>query len=188
MPASASVMSMSVLSMLSTRSDSSTQSARALARRRPGSALGLQGHLGRAAQAGQRRAQVVRDVVERLAHGADQRLVLVEQGVEQPDQFVEFVVGVADRHAGVQLAGADDGAGGGHDLAHRAAWRGGRRRRPARKPRSTVTLPTIRKLRRTGSSSASRLLVVRPTCSSEPSGRADRGESEIPFRVLAGCG
>ena len=83
-----------------------------------GLGAGLQGDLGHAAQAGQRGAQVVGDVVERLAHGADEGLVLVEQGVEQAHQFVEFVVGLADGHAGIELAGADDGAGGGDDLAH----------------------------------------------------------------------
>ena len=79
---------------------------------------GLQGDLGHAAQAGQRRAQVVGDVVERLAHGADQGLVLIEQRVEQAHQLVELVVGLADRDAGIELAGADDGAGGGDDLAN----------------------------------------------------------------------
>ena len=102
--------------MLRTRSDSSTQSASA-SRAAAGLGAGLQGDLGHAAQARQGRAQVVGDVVERLAHGADQGLVLIEQRVEEAHQFVEFVVGPADGHAGIELAGADDGAGGGDDLA-----------------------------------------------------------------------
>src|SRR5512146_2425443 len=92
MPASASAMSIRVFSLLSTRSDSSPQ-------------------------AGQRRAQVVRDVVQRFAHSAQERLVLIEQGVKELYQVVEFVVRAAFRDAGVHFAGADDGAGGGNELA-----------------------------------------------------------------------
>jgi hypothetical protein len=66
---------------------------------------GLQGGLSHAAEAGQGGAQVVGDVVERLAHGADEGLVLVEQGVEQAHQLIKLVVGLPDRDAGIKLAG-----------------------------------------------------------------------------------
>ena len=66
-PLSASEMSISVLSITSTRSDSSTQSASA-SRYRSTSGGARERHLRRAAQARQRRAQVVRHVVERAAH------------------------------------------------------------------------------------------------------------------------
>ncbi len=108
-------MSISVLSMLRTRSDSSTQSARA-SRAAAGSALLAQGQFGGAAQAGQRRAQIVGHVVHGFAHGADEGLVFVKQSVEQPHQFVQFVARGAGGDAGVEIARAQDVPGGGDDL------------------------------------------------------------------------
>ena len=78
----------------------------------------LQRLFGGGAQAGQRRAQVVGDIIQGLAHGAEQRLIFVEEPVEHADQFVEFIVGGAERDAGIELAGADNRARGRDDLAH----------------------------------------------------------------------
>ena len=44
-------------------------------------------------------------------------LVFVEQGVEEQDEFVEFVFGFASGDPSIELAGANDGAGGGDNLA-----------------------------------------------------------------------
>jgi len=57
-------------------------------------------------------------IVQRLAQGADQGLVLVEQRVEEAHQFVELVRGVAHGHPGIQLAGANNGAGSRDNLPH----------------------------------------------------------------------
>ena len=59
----------------------------------------LQRELRAGLQAGQRRAQIVRDVVERLAHGADQRLVALQHAVEERDQLVDLVLGARIGHA-----------------------------------------------------------------------------------------
>ena len=59
----------------------------------------------------------MRNVVERFTHRADERLVFVEKRVEEDDQFVQFVFGLPCGNAGVELAGANDRAGSGDNLA-----------------------------------------------------------------------
>ena len=80
----------------------------------------LKRELGAGLEAGERRAQVVRDVVERIAHGADERLVALEHAVEERDEFVDFVLGARIGHAGAHVAGLDDGADRADDFADRA--------------------------------------------------------------------
>jgi hypothetical protein len=82
--------------------------------------VAAQGDFGGAAQARQRRAEVVGDVIEGFTHAANERLVFVEHGIEEAGEFIEFVVGFARRNTGVEVAGADDGLGGGNNLAQRA--------------------------------------------------------------------
>ena len=70
-PVSASEMSISVFSIATTRSDSSRQSASAS--RSIAGIVRRQRRLGDAAQPRHRRAQIVRDVVERAAHAGERR-------------------------------------------------------------------------------------------------------------------
>ena len=99
---------MMVQSMALRRSASSTASASASLI--CGGVLVLERELRAGLEPGERRAQVVRDVVEGIAHGADERLVALEHPVEEGDEFVDFVLGARIGHAGVQVAGLDDGA------------------------------------------------------------------------------
>ena len=160
MPASASVMSMSALSMVRTRSDSSTQSARAS--RAAGSGVVLHGDLGGAAQTGQRGAEVVGDVVERFAHAADKRLVLVEHAVELAGQFLQFVwralAGTRADRLPVSMMARAVATTSRTGLVARWA-----KRAPPSTPSNNVGVITIRKSRRNGRRSISRLLVPRPT-------------------------
>ena len=65
-----------------------------------------------AAQPRQGRAKVVSYVVERLAHGTDQRLIFIQQTVEHDDQLVEVVIRLPDRDAGIKLTRMNDGTSG----------------------------------------------------------------------------
>ena len=68
----------------------------------------LQGEFGAGLQPGERGAQIVGDVVERIAHGADERLVALEHPVEERDQLVDFILGARIGHARAHVAGLDD--------------------------------------------------------------------------------
>ena len=103
-PVSASEMSIRVLSIPATRSDSSRQAARPS--RSVGGIVRLQCRLGDPAQAGERCAEVVRHVVERPAHAGHDGVDPLEHGVEEHAQPAERVGGVADRHACVGAPGA----------------------------------------------------------------------------------
>jgi hypothetical protein len=65
----------------------------------------------------------VRDVVEGLAHGADESGVAFEHGIEEADHFIEFIVGLSDGNAGVEVARLDDIPGGGDEVADGAMAR-----------------------------------------------------------------
>ena len=79
--------------------------------------LVLKGELRAGLEAGERRAQIVRDVVERIAHRADERFVALEHAVEEGDELVDFVLGAGIGHAGAQVAGLDDGTDRADDFA-----------------------------------------------------------------------
>ena len=79
----------------------------------------LQRRFGAGPKAGQRRAQVVRHVVERLAHGAEQIAIPFQQSVELPHEFAHLVVALNAFHAGGEIAGGDDAPGRGRHRAHR---------------------------------------------------------------------
>ncbi len=70
-----------------------------------------QGGFGGGAQAGQRGAEVVCDVVERLAGGPEQRAVFFQHAVELPGEFRQFACGLILRHALGEIAGGDDPPG-----------------------------------------------------------------------------
>ena len=76
----------------------------------------LEGELRAGLETGERRAKIVRDVVERAAHRADEGLVVGEHPVEERDELVDFVLGARVGHAAAEVAGLDDGADGGDDL------------------------------------------------------------------------
>ena len=59
------------------------------------------------------------DVIERFAHRTDEAFVFVEQAVKQPHQIVQLAVGFADRNAGLESPGANNGAGSSHNLSNR---------------------------------------------------------------------
>ena len=59
------------------------------------------------------------DIIEGFAHGADEGLIFVEERVKKDNEFIQFVFGFAGWNAGVDLASANDGAGGGDNLADR---------------------------------------------------------------------
>ena len=80
-----------------------------------------QRHFRRPAEARQRRAQIVRDVVERAAHAGDQTLDPVQHRVEEPRQLADRIVICSDRHAFVGAPGPDDAAGGLGQIAGSAA-------------------------------------------------------------------
>src|SRR4029077_1096289 len=67
----------------------------------------LPGALQRYPHAGERRAQIVCDVVAYSGQTADQNLDLTQHSAEQGRQFVEWVVGAAGRQPFSQLAGHD---------------------------------------------------------------------------------
>ena len=69
------------------------------------------------ANARQRRPQIVGDIVQGLAHADDERLIFVEHAVEELGEVVEFIIGMADGNAGVELTGINDGTGSGDDFA-----------------------------------------------------------------------
>src|SRR5581483_9623659 len=77
----------------------------------------LESQFGGAAQTSQRGAQIMGDVVHGFAHGANEGLVFVQHGVEEEGEFVEFVAVGPGGNAGVEVAGLDDVARGGDDLA-----------------------------------------------------------------------
>ncbi len=89
-PVSASEMSISVLSIASTRSDSSRQSASA-SRSAAASPRDWSAVSAMPAQARHRRAQVVRDVVERAAHAGDERLDPSSIALTSEPELVERV-------------------------------------------------------------------------------------------------
>ena len=91
--------------------------------------LAFERELGGAAKAGQRRAQIVRDIVQRLAHAADERVVFLQHRVEESREVADLVVRFRQRHALVHAPGRDD-------ILHRADELADRRERPPRKPRS----------------------------------------------------
>jgi hypothetical protein len=144
-----------------------------------------QGEFGDPAEPGERGTEVVRDVVEGFAHAADQGLVAFEEPVDKARQLGELVVRGSDRDTRLEIAGAENGTGGGHDLAQgpggavrqEGAAEMPRRRRgsPRRRPRGTVagvatsvTCPTPASCRppaaggKTRSRSASRGTRTRP--------------------------
>ena len=94
--------------MVSTRSDSPSRPPGP--RDRFGIIRRLQRQFGSATQPRHGRAQVVRDVVQRLAHPADERLVLFEHPIEQVDQFIKFIARFARRNPCVHLARFKDRA------------------------------------------------------------------------------
>ena len=106
-PASASEMSIKVRSMTNARSDSSMQSASASGACAGSSAR--KSDLGDPSQSRQRRAEVVRDVVQRLAHAADQRLVALQHAVDQRRQLAELAA-APHLHATGEIARLDHGA------------------------------------------------------------------------------
>ena len=79
----------------------------------------LQSHLGGAPQPRHRRAQIVRDIVQGIAHATDEEFILIQHPVEQRDQFVELVVDLARRNPRVHPAGFDDRADGQDQLPDR---------------------------------------------------------------------
>ena len=87
--------------------------------------------LGDVPKAGQRRPQVVRDVVERPAHAADQRLDPPQHLVDARAQLVERIARVPDRHARIEPPGLKN-------RAHRRLQRS-QRCRPARVRRNPPT-------------------------------------------------
>lgn len=82
-----------------------------------GGSAGLEGEFGGAAESGERGPEIVGGVVEGFAHGADESLIAVEDGVEVGDEFGEFTGGGWGGNPGIETAGEDDGAGGLDDLA-----------------------------------------------------------------------
>ena len=84
---------------------------------------GAQRLLGAIAQAGERRLEIVRDIVGDLLQAAHQRLDALEHGVEVFRQPVEFVAGAGDRQPLAEIAGHDGAGGLGHgvDAAQHAA-------------------------------------------------------------------
>ena len=85
-----------------------------LARRIPG----RQGLFGDAAQPRQRRAQIVRDIVERAPHARHDAIDPVEHRVDEAAQFAERIGRVRRRHAHVGAPRADDAADGVGERAH----------------------------------------------------------------------
>ena len=79
----------------------------------------MESYFGCAAKASQGRAKVVCNIVERFAHGTDERLIFVEKRIEKEDKFIQFVFGLAGGNASVELAGTDDRAGRRDNLADR---------------------------------------------------------------------
>ncbi len=100
-----------------------------------GGALAAQGHLGLAAQGGERRAQLVRGVGEKLTLLRNVALDAVEHFVERGRQLVEFVVCVGVGQAIRQRPGADPTGGRGHGVNRLKDPAGESPRRPDRSER-----------------------------------------------------
>ena len=105
-PCSASVISIRVLSMVKTRSDSSMQSAKAS--RFGNLRVGLERELRRPTHPRQWSPQIVRDIVERFTHSANQRLVFLQDAVELAGEFRQFTLSLTFGHPFCQVAGVND--------------------------------------------------------------------------------
>ena len=81
----------------------------------------LQGEFGSAAEASERSAEIVREVVEGLAQDAHVRGVFVEEGVELGDEGGEFAATAGGRDPSGKVAGFQYAASGGGDGAERAS-------------------------------------------------------------------
>ena len=85
-----------------------------------GVAVVAQRKFGGAAETRERRAEIVGEVVEGFAEDADVGGVFVEEGVELCDEGGEFAAAAGAGHAGGEVTGFEDAAGGGGDGAERA--------------------------------------------------------------------
>lgn len=129
----------------------------------------LQGEFGGAAEASERSAEIVREVVEGLAQDAHVRGVFVEEGVELGDEGGEFAATAGGGDPSGKVAGFENAASGGGDGAERASGApseddaGG-------KERTSAPAPTRAKARFNGARSTARLSRMRPTWSCQPVG------------------
>ena len=94
-----------------------------------GVGFALQCEFSNAAQSCQRRAQIMRNVVECFAHPANERLVLFQHGVEEPRQLANVVIRLWQRHPLTHPSCNDD-------VFHRADELANRRQRAPREPRA----------------------------------------------------
>jgi hypothetical protein len=146
-----------------------------------------QGQFGRAAQARQGRAQVVGDVVHGLAHGADEGLIFVQHRVEQLHHVVQFIVRgrVGTRASRLPVAMMPP--------AVATIWRTGNKARWAKNQPKTDAQQRDGERYGQGGLPApvarvSRLLVLRPTTSLEPSGILAPARRYNPARHFWGRG
>src|SRR5262249_57232238 len=82
---------------------------------------GFERSLGGRFQTCERRAEVVGNVVERLAHCVDKALDPVEHGVKKYFELVDRVASLSDRKTRAEVAGLDDPGDGGAELIQGAA-------------------------------------------------------------------
>jgi len=164
-PDSASVISMRVVSIVNTRSDSSTQSANAS----PAAGSLVDWRRPRRCCVTWRVACANRgNIVQRFPHTLDQALILVEQAIELPSKLLQIGALTGHLHASGHVACVNDAACRGDNVAHRFRCRWQIRHRPDAKQKRRYH--HRQKTDAEGRKVDSRLLVWRPTSSVASSG------------------